>query len=85
MGESRPIESGGATSRRDLLGHLPRGLVDHLPFEHDCSETSSLGLHQGVENPLGPVVLDLRGRIDPVARLNLVGVQRPLSIEAKVS
>ena len=81
---SGPGHAGRAAALDDRERHLPRGLVDHLALEHHGARPVDLGRGAvGVEDPLGPVELVLRRRVDLVADRDLVGVDRPLAVEAE--
>ena len=81
----RSAHAGRAAARGDLLGHLARGLVDHLALPHHRAAAIALGRRQavGLEQRLGAVVLRLRGAVDLVEDLDLRRVQRPLAVAAE--
>jgi hypothetical protein len=58
---SRLFEPGDPTLRGDAFRHLPGGLGDHFPFEHDRTDASLLGHGQSFEHSLSPLILDLSG------------------------
>src|SRR5687768_14192471 len=84
VGGGRAGEAGPLAAADELGGHLAGGLVDHLVAEHDRTLALALGGHLvGVEDLPRLVELLLGGREDLVDDADLVGVQRPLAVEAE--
>src|SRR6266542_6876338 len=78
------LQPSGAAPHGQLLGHLPRGLVDHLGAEHDRPAELHVGrVSVRLQDGFGLVVLLLCGGEHLVQHLDLAGVQGPLPVVAQ--